>query len=132
MISQSAILSSAIDLLAELFSRVLERNKFSIKLRLVFGTAGSTTERRGAPSFAPFAKDGAPGDLLHFLTRTGNAPFIPFGSTTPVDDYKESPMKFVDPTKPYRKCEGWGTRRFVAPPKLGRLNAVSATHECSS
>jgi hypothetical protein len=27
---------------------------------------------------------------------------------------KERRMKFVDPTKPYRKSGGWGTRRFVA------------------
>jgi hypothetical protein len=29
----------------------------------------------GAPSFALFAKGGAPGDLLHFLPSTTNAPF---------------------------------------------------------
>jgi hypothetical protein len=29
---------------------------------------------------------------------------------------EESRMKFVDPTKPYRKSGGWGTRRFVARP----------------
>jgi hypothetical protein len=28
--------------------------------------------------------------------------------------YKESRMKFVDPTKPYRKSGGMGTRRVVA------------------
>jgi hypothetical protein len=75
----------------------LIRNKFSIKLRLVFGTAGSTTngrvphplrslqrvgyatvgiEIRGIPPFAKNAKDGAPGDLLHFLPRTRNTRFI--------------------------------------------------------
>jgi hypothetical protein len=26
--------------------------------------------------------------------------------------YKESRMKFVDPTNPYRKSGGWGTQRF--------------------
>jgi hypothetical protein len=74
----------------------LRRNKFSIKPRLVFGPAGSTTKRRvphplrslqrvgyatvgieirGIPPFAKSAKDGAPGDLLRFLPRTRNAPF---------------------------------------------------------
>jgi hypothetical protein len=65
---------------------LLKRNKFSIKPRLVFGTVGSTTKRRvgyatvgieirGIPPFAKSAKDGAPGDLLHFLPRTRNVPY---------------------------------------------------------
>jgi hypothetical protein len=62
----------------------------------VFGTAGSTTngrvphplrslqrvgyatvgiQIRGIPPFAKSAKDGAPGDWLHFLPRTRNVPF---------------------------------------------------------
>jgi hypothetical protein len=74
----------------------LRRNKFSIKPRWVFGTAGSTTKRRvphplrslqrvgyatvgieirGIPPFAKNAKDGAPRDLLQVLPRTRNAPF---------------------------------------------------------
>jgi hypothetical protein len=78
------------------FMRLCERNKFSIKPPLVFDTAGSTTKRwvphplrflqrvgyatvgieiRGIPPFAKSAKDGAPGDLLHFRPRTRNAPF---------------------------------------------------------
>jgi hypothetical protein len=35
--------------------------------------------------------------------------FISRGSATPVDDFKESLMRFVDPTEPYRKSGGWGT-----------------------
>jgi hypothetical protein len=31
-----------------------------------------------------------------------------------MNDYKESRMKFVALTKPYRKSEGWGTRRLIA------------------
>ncbi len=34
--------------------------------------------------------------------------FIPRRSATLVNDYKESRMKSVDPTKPYRKFEGMG------------------------
>jgi hypothetical protein len=75
---------------------LLIRNNSSIKPPWVFGTAGSTTKRRvphplrslqrvgyatvgieirGIPPFAKCAKDGAPGDLLHFLPRSRNAPF---------------------------------------------------------
>jgi hypothetical protein len=32
--------------------------------------------------------------------------------------FKESRMRFVDPTKPYRKSGGWGTRLFVALPAV--------------
>ena len=34
--------------------------------------------------------------------------FISRESATPVYDYKESRMRFVDPTKPYRKSGGMG------------------------
>jgi hypothetical protein len=78
--------------------RLSEKKHVLIKPPLVFGTAGSTTNRRvphplrflqrvgyttvgieirGIPPFAKSAKDGAPGDLLHFLQRTRNAPFPP-------------------------------------------------------
>jgi hypothetical protein len=78
--------------------------KFSIKPRLVFGTAGSATKRRvpnplrfwqrvgyatagieicGIPPFAKNAKDGAPGDLLR--CREQEMPrFMPRRSATPV------------------------------------------------
>jgi hypothetical protein len=70
------------------FMRLSEKKQVLDKPRLVFGTAGSTTKRRvphplrslqrvgyatagieirGIPPFAKSAKDGAPGDLLHFL-----------------------------------------------------------------
>jgi hypothetical protein len=34
--------------------------------------------------------------------------FILRGSATPVDDFKESRIRFVDPTKPYRKSGRMG------------------------
>jgi hypothetical protein len=34
--------------------------------------------------------------------------FISRGSATPVDDFKESRMRLVDPTTPYRKSGGMG------------------------
>jgi len=70
------------------------------------GYATVDIEIRGIPPFAKNAKDGAPGDLLHSLPRTRNARFIPRGSATPVDDFKESRMKFADPTKSDRKSGG--------------------------
>jgi hypothetical protein len=33
-------------------------------------------------------------------------------------------MRFVDPTKPYRKSGGWGTRLFVVLPTV--LNIMAA------
>jgi hypothetical protein len=71
-------------------------DKFSIKPQFVFGTQeapriggcpilcalgkGWDTRRSVSRFVVPHpsqksAKDGAPGDLLHFLRRTGNAPF---------------------------------------------------------
>ena len=41
--------------------------------RVGYATVG--IEIRGIPPFAKNAKDGAPGDLLHFRPRTRNAPF---------------------------------------------------------
>ena len=40
--------------------------------------------------------------------------FISRESATPVYDYKESRMRFVDPTKLYRKSGGMGHPRLVA------------------
>jgi hypothetical protein len=39
------------------------------------GYATVGIEIRGIPPFAKNAKDGAPGDLLHFLSGSRNAPF---------------------------------------------------------
>jgi hypothetical protein len=38
--------------------------------------------------------------------------------------FKESRMRFVDPTKPYRKSGGWGTRLFVVLPTVLNIMAV--------
>ena len=107
----------------------LRRNTFSIKPRLVFGTAGNTTNRRvphplrslqrvgyapvgieicGIPPFAKDAKDGAPGDLLHSLPRTRNAPFHIPRVGNAGGRFKEHEVRC--PTKPYRKSGGWATR----------------------
>jgi hypothetical protein len=55
--------------------------------RMGYATVG--IEILGIPPFAKNAKDGAPGDLLHFLPRTRNASFHPCGSATPVDDFSD-------------------------------------------
>ena len=65
------------------------------------GCATVGIEIRGIPPFAKSAKDGAPGDWLH-------ARFMPRGSATPVDDFEESRMKFIDHKKPHRKSGGMG------------------------
>jgi hypothetical protein len=36
--------------------------------------------------------------------------------------YTESRMRFVDPTKPYRKSGGWGTRLSVVRPAVPNTN----------
>ncbi len=40
--------------------------------------------------------------------------FISRGSATPVDDFKESRMRLVDPTRLTGNPGGWGTRGFGA------------------
>jgi hypothetical protein len=67
----------------------------------LFATAG--IEIRGLPPFAKSAKDGAPGDWLHFCRGQEMPRFIPRGPATPVHDCKESRMKFFCFTKLHRK-----------------------------
>jgi hypothetical protein len=127
---------------------LLRRNKFSIKPRLVFDTAGGTTKRRvphplrswqrvgyatvgieigGIPPFAKSAKGGAPRGFVA-LPRTRNAPFhIPRvgyagGRLT------ESRMQFDGTTKLHRKS-GFGLHqlrngfnRFSTPASRDPLN----------
>jgi hypothetical protein len=110
----------------------LRRNKFSIKPRLVFDTAGGTTKRRvphplrswqrvgyatvgieigGIPPFAKSAKGGHPGDLLR--CRGQEMPrFISRGSATPVDDLRKAacssmapPSSTGNPGSVYTNCE---------------------------
>jgi hypothetical protein len=110
----------------------LRRNKFSIKPRLVFDTAGGTTKRRvphplrswqrvgyatvgieigGIPPFAKSAKGGAPRGFVA-LPRTRNAPFHIPRSATPVDDLRKAacssmapPSSTGNPGSVYTNCE---------------------------
>ena len=51
---------------------------------------------------------GHPGICCTFCRGQEMPPFISRGSSTPVDDCRESRMKFADPAKPYRKSGGMG------------------------
>jgi len=94
-----------------------DKKQVLIKLPLVFGTAGSTTNRRGAPSFAFFAKGGIRDRRYRdswypTLRKMREGPRISYCAAPAMAAcaafYKESRMKFVDPSKPYRKSGGMG------------------------
>jgi hypothetical protein len=85
----------------------LKRNKFSIKPRLVFGTAGSTTKRRVPHPLRSFAKGGI---------RDGR--------------YRDSWYPTLR-----QKREGWGTRQFrqahhALQEIWGTLRALRNCHGC--
>jgi len=85
----------------------LKRNKFSIKPRLVFGTAGSTTKRRVPHPLRSFAKggirDGRYRDSWYpTLRKEREGPRISYCAAPAMAAcaafYEESRMRFVDPT----------------------------------
>jgi hypothetical protein len=89
----------------------------SCGLRLVFGTAGSTTKRRVPHPLQFFAKGGIRDrryrDSWHpTLRKKREGPRISYCAAPALVAcaafYKESRMKFVDPTKLYRKSGGMG------------------------
>jgi hypothetical protein len=91
-----------------------------IQPRLVFGAAGSTTKSRVTPGHPEICCTFCPGQEM--------PRFIPRGSATPVDDCKESRMRFVDPTKPYRKSGGMGHPGVVARKSNGMQSSSSQVH----
>jgi hypothetical protein len=64
--------------LSEETSSRLSRVWHAFWQRVGYATVG--IEVRSIPPFAKSAKDGAPGDLLHFLPRTRNVLFHPTGA----------------------------------------------------
>jgi hypothetical protein len=56
---------------------------------------------------------GHPGICCTFCRGQEMPRFIPRGSATPVDDCKESRMRFVDPPSLTGNPGGWGTRELL-------------------